>query len=128
MRRWDEEVQLLQEEFRRLPISLEHRAQVWTDRTKAMPFGSITAELAVGLVAYAEKQARMFRELAARARRIEQAPKLGRGKSRRREVKEYDPLVAQDEEDLDGEEDGDGERGEVDSDKELLMGGEVDDD
>ncbi|KAJ7825975.1 hypothetical protein B0H14DRAFT_3088526 [Mycena olivaceomarginata] len=39
-RRWKEEVRLLTEEFRRLPISLEFEADLWQERAKAVPVGS----------------------------------------------------------------------------------------
>ncbi|KAJ6489544.1 hypothetical protein C8R47DRAFT_1071401 [Mycena vitilis] len=138
MRRWDEEVQLLEEEFRRLPVSLKNRAQRWRIRAKEVEVGTIPFELAQGLVAYGAKQARMYDDLADRARRIQLAPKLTRGKGRRRAEAEYDPLMytpPSDNEEADGNEEedeaGDGEegdaRGEPASDEELVLGGEVDD-
>jgi hypothetical protein len=106
---------------------------VWRDRANAVQQETVTSELVQGLVAYASKQAAMYTALAARARRIELAPKLGRGKSRRRVVAEYDLLVAQpDEDEEDDDADDENKRvedqGEIDSDEELIMGGEVDDD
>ncbi|KAJ7908806.1 hypothetical protein B0H13DRAFT_2233210 [Mycena leptocephala] len=138
MRRWDEEVQLLQEEFRRLPISFEHRAALWMDRARAVELQTMPRELAQGMRAYAERQAKMYRDLAARAKVIELAPKLARGMPRRRAEAEYDALALtggeEEEEDADeGDEDleGDGveleERGDIPSDEEVVMGGEMDD-
>jgi hypothetical protein len=40
-RRWNEEVQTLKEEFRRLPVSLEFEAEVWDQRLKDVPVGQI---------------------------------------------------------------------------------------
>ncbi|KAJ7791185.1 hypothetical protein B0H13DRAFT_1454239, partial [Mycena leptocephala] len=57
MRRWDEEVQLLQE-FRRLPISFEHRAAAWMDRARAVELQTMPRELAQGMWAYAVRQAK----------------------------------------------------------------------
>ncbi|KAJ7897985.1 hypothetical protein B0H14DRAFT_3080821 [Mycena olivaceomarginata] len=57
-RRWKEEVQLLTEEFWRLPISLEFEADLWQERAKAVPVGSrVPGPLAEGLWAYATEQA-----------------------------------------------------------------------
>jgi hypothetical protein len=72
---------------------------VWRDRANTIQQETVTSELAQGLVAYASKQAAMYTALAARAWRIELALKLGQRKSRRRVVAEYDPLVAQPDED-----------------------------
>ncbi|KAJ7839295.1 hypothetical protein B0H13DRAFT_2239609 [Mycena leptocephala] len=138
MCRWDEEVQLLQEEFRRLPISFEHRAAAWMDRARAVELQTMPRELAQGMRAYAVRQAKMYRDLAACAKVIELAPKLARGMSRRRAEAEYDALAPtggeDEEEDADeGDEDvkGDGveleEQGDILSDEEVVMGGEMDD-
>jgi hypothetical protein len=137
MRRWDEEVQLLQEEFRRLPISFEHRAAAWMDCARPVELQMMPRELAQGMRAYAVRQAKMYRDLAARAKVIELAPKLARRMSRRRAEAEYDALAPtggeDEEEDADeGDEDveGDGveleERGDIPSDEEVVMGGEMD--
>ncbi|KAJ7720993.1 hypothetical protein B0H16DRAFT_1666372 [Mycena metata] len=132
MRRWEEEVRLLEEEFRRLPISLEFQAARWDDR---------------GMIAYAVKQAALFRDIARRAKATQMAPTVPRGKRGPREPI-LDPLAPScsqpagipgedgesddggddDENVRNGEEDDDEEeRGVVESDEELLMGGEVDD-
>jgi hypothetical protein len=82
------------------------------------------------------KQAALFRHLAARAREVEKAPKLARGKKHQR-APVVDPLAtgmiiddvrADSDEDQGGEEEDENEeRGFVDSDEEVVMGGEVDD-
>ncbi|KAK7019979.1 CxC2 domain-containing protein [Favolaschia claudopus] len=144
-RRWNEEVRILQEEFRRLPIALEFEASMWRWRleegTAADP--ELDAAYTAGLKAYALEHEAMFLDLAARARETEKAPKLARGKMRRR-IAMVDPFV-------DGvpvavEEDRDGDGGDddddsnvanneaeteaipgVEDDEQLLLGGEVDD-
>ncbi|KAJ7923563.1 hypothetical protein B0H13DRAFT_1864713 [Mycena leptocephala] len=141
-RRWNEEVRTLKEEFRRLPVSLEFEAEVWDQRLKDVPVGQIDVKEAQGMVAYASKQAALFRDLAARARNSETAAPVAKGKKHVRAAI-VDPLamggrtaLPWQEEDVDESEDevfqdddGDGEeRGMVESDEELVMGGEVDDD
>ncbi|KAF7292546.1 CxC2 domain-containing protein [Mycena kentingensis (nom. inval.)] len=83
VRRWREEVALLEEEWRRLPLSLAHDETVW--RKRAEDVGIVSdleldagkraeldagkrAELDEGKRAYALKQAHMYRDLALRAR------------------------------------------------------------
>ncbi|KAJ7743970.1 hypothetical protein B0H14DRAFT_3514759 [Mycena olivaceomarginata] len=123
-RRWKEEVRLLTEEFRRLPISLEFEADLWRERASAV-----------------QKQEVLFRDIAAWARQTETATKVARGKRGPREVI-IDPLAplsqqvgtgeATEEGDNDDDDDGlvageepDGERGVIESDEELVMGGEA---
>lgn len=62
-RRWREEVQLLQEEMRRVLVFFEWKATWWRDLECQRHAGLSTA-LCVGLAAYAEKQARMYEALA----------------------------------------------------------------
>jgi hypothetical protein len=100
---------------------------------------------AEGMVAYALKQEALFRDIAERARKAETASKVARGKKRPR-APILDPLQdaigrnkgdeAEEEDDGDddavlweGADDGDGdeEQGVIESDEELVMGGEVDD-
>ncbi|KAF7317935.1 hypothetical protein MKEN_00881600 [Mycena kentingensis (nom. inval.)] len=86
MRRWQEEVRLLEEEWRRLPLSFAHEERLWDERgTTGKNLGATDAEKE-GLVAYAAKQADMFRDLARRAEDIRTAPKLRRGCRRGRET------------------------------------------
>ncbi|KAJ7862019.1 hypothetical protein B0H14DRAFT_3444990 [Mycena olivaceomarginata] len=137
-RRWKEEVWLLMEEFRQLPISLEFEADLWRERASAVPVGAseLNDVYAQGMVAYALKQEALFRDIAARARQTETAPKVARGKRGPREVV-VDPLAplsqkvgtdaAREEGDNDDDDDGlvageeaDGERGVIESDEELI--------
>ncbi|KAJ7798845.1 hypothetical protein B0H14DRAFT_3492168 [Mycena olivaceomarginata] len=95
-----------------------------------------------GMIAYAQKQEVLFRDIAARVRQMETATKVARGKRGPREVI-IDPLAplsqqvgtgeATEEGDNDDDDDRlvageepDGERGVIKSDDELVMGGEVD--
>ncbi|KAF7375725.1 CxC2 domain-containing protein [Mycena sanguinolenta] len=137
-RRWTEEVRLLEEEWRRLPVTYAHRERLWIKRTVAVPVGSIPVAEAEGKIAYASKQSQMYRDLAARAEITRTEAKVARGKKRSVWAPTWDPLLGADENqrarDDDGEEDegvvddeDDDERGDIDSDEELLMGGEVDD-
>jgi hypothetical protein len=139
-------VRLLKEEFRRLPISLEWQGALWAERAKAVSAATGPQEeaYAQGKVAYALKQEALFLGLAARARETETAPKLGRGKRGPRDLI-VDPLAqatwtnygkgdSEDDGDDDAvlmaaadEADADDERGELESDEEVIMGGEVDD-
>ncbi|KAJ7030837.1 hypothetical protein C8F04DRAFT_1186481 [Mycena alexandri] len=143
-RRWEEEVRLLEEEFRRLPISLEFEVVQWEKRVKAVPVGQIDEAIAQGMIAYGLKQAALFCDVATRAKATEKAPPVARGKKRLREPL-VDPLAeattvggieeSEDENEDDddaivgrlGDDDDDDERGTVASDEELVMGGEVDD-
>ncbi|KAK7039763.1 hypothetical protein R3P38DRAFT_2769907 [Favolaschia claudopus] len=93
-RRWAEEVLLLNE---------EHRVLWWEARAKEVPVGSVEVGFAQGAIAYALRQAAMFRTLAAR---LEQR----RGRRRRR--------GSDDDDDDEG-------AGGVASDEEFFMGGEA---
>jgi hypothetical protein len=116
---------------------LEFEAQLWDERLKAVPLREIDVLYAQGMIAYASKQAALFRDIAARAIATATAPSVPRGKKRPR-APIVDPLMdlgnvgldlgeEDDEEGLD-DDDGDGEeiRGIVESDEELVMGGEID--
>jgi hypothetical protein len=131
----------LKEEFRRLPISLEFEVEIWDNRLKEVPVGEIDVREAQGMVAYASEQAALFRDLAARARKTETAAPVARGKKRVRAaivdplamggrtalpLEEEDVDESEDEVFLDDDADGE-ERGLVESDEELIIGGEVDD-
>lgn len=76
VRCWSEEVLLLEEEQRRVPISLQHRAVIWRQRQGERTVND--AALAEGIRAYAEGQAQILEGL---ANRCEQAWKgeLGEG-------------------------------------------------
>lgn len=141
-------MRLLKEEFRRLPLSLEFEAAMWAGRADAVRgrVSTLDGAYAQGMIAYALKQEALFSDIAAWARTTETAPRVARGKKRPR-VGIVDPLaeatrrgggwdVDLDESDGDDDErllaaaeegDGSEEAGEVESDEELIMGGEVDD-
>ena len=63
LERWKEEVDLLQEEMRRVVMFLEWRSQDWLAKVE-VPQGSPTPEVQSGLDAYAKKQAAVYHELA----------------------------------------------------------------
>ncbi|KAJ7462644.1 hypothetical protein B0H11DRAFT_1734840 [Mycena galericulata] len=141
-RRWTEEVRLLEEEWRRLPVSYAHRENVWLQRAVRVPLGTLGTAEAEGMIAYASKQAQMYRNLAARAERIRTEPALKKGQKRKVYQPHWDPIMGPDEgeqrpvgsedeleeDDMEDDVEDDDERGDVESDEELLMGGEVDED
>ncbi|KAJ7025057.1 hypothetical protein C8F04DRAFT_1269664 [Mycena alexandri] len=81
-RRWKEEVRLLEEEYRRILVSFEHEARRWEARVCAIPVGTVETGYAQGAVAYALKQAEMYRDIAARAIVTMTEVRRGRGKKR----------------------------------------------
>nr|GAT44480.1 predicted protein [Mycena chlorophos] len=125
VRRWDEEVRMVTEETRRVPVSHEHWAAVWKGRATRVPVGSIPEQEAEGMVAYGLKQAAMHLRLAAQARTTAAAPKLGRGRRRVHWVPApVDLLAVEDEEEVaedDEREDLEAveERGDWDGDEEV---------
>jgi hypothetical protein len=143
-RRWKEEVRLLTEEFRQLPISLEFEADLWQERASAVQVrvSELDGAYAQGMIAYAQKQEVLFWDIAAWARQTETATKVARGKRGPREViidhlaplsQQVETGEATEEGDNDDDnnrlvagEEPDGERGVIESDEELVMGGEVD--
>ncbi|KAF8177103.1 hypothetical protein K438DRAFT_1939164 [Mycena galopus ATCC 62051] len=138
-RRWSKEVWLLKEDLRRLPISLEFQADVWKDRAQRVLVGTgVLDEVHMQwLIVYTLKQEALFRDMVVHARETEKALKLGKGKKEPRAAN-VDPLLqamAEDgtvqKEDHEGLNDGDNreaeeERGRVESDEEVIMGGELD--
>ncbi|KAJ6518038.1 hypothetical protein C8R47DRAFT_960048 [Mycena vitilis] len=139
-RRWTEEVRLLEEEWRRLPVSFGYRRQQWIDRARAVQVGGVDVEVAEGKIAYALRQADVYRQLAEQAEVTRTEPKLAKGKKRRIAVPSWDPVLGNpgeqteatategivDDADALVDDADDDEQGDVDSDEELLMGGEVD--
>jgi hypothetical protein len=119
-------------------VSYAHREQVWRKRAAAVPTGRIPFAEAQGKVAYAAKQAHMYRDLAVRAETTRTEPKLAKGKRRQVYAPTWDTIIPADNDEISnaGNDEGEGdddaedddERGDVDSDEELLMGGEVDED
>ncbi|KAJ7066666.1 hypothetical protein C8F01DRAFT_1208764 [Mycena amicta] len=134
VRRWDEEVRILKEEFRRLPVSFKYEEEGWKTRAAKVPLGSITTQEAEGMMAYALKQASMYASLRERVEITRSEEKLARGYRRRR----YYPAElgfaselgagATEEAAVDSDSEDDDERGDLDSEEELLVGGELDDD
>lgn len=112
-------------------MTYAYRENMWIQRAVAVPTGQIPAAEAEGLVAYASKQAQLYRDLAVAAETVRTEEKLRKGRVFRPAP---DPVMPLEEEEIQGSddedhnEDDDDEPGEVDSDEELLMGGEVDDD
>ncbi|KAF7367658.1 CxC2 domain-containing protein [Mycena sanguinolenta] len=95
-RRWTEEVRLLEEEWRRLPLTYAHREQLWVQRAVSVPVGSIPLAEAEGKIAYAAKQAQLYHDLAARAEITRTEPKQARGKKRRVWAPSWDPIIGAD--------------------------------
>ncbi|KAF7291253.1 CxC2 domain-containing protein [Mycena indigotica] len=136
VRRWNKEVMLLREEWRRLPESFAHEERVWKKRATSVPVGSIPTADAEGMIVYALKHVDMYYDLARRAEVIRTQPKLGKG-VRRPTQREGRPIGLPAEspalsEVEDAEVDGIIERDESDdqgniSDEELLLTGKIDD-
>ena len=63
LERWAEEVELLQEEMRRVVMFLEWKSRDWLARVEARR-GNSTPDIQSGLEAYARKQAAVYRDLA----------------------------------------------------------------
>ncbi|KAJ7609634.1 hypothetical protein FB45DRAFT_982382 [Roridomyces roridus] len=121
-RRWTEERRMLEEEWRRLFVSHEHRERLWRARGSAVPVGEIDAEIAEGKVAYAAKQANVYLNLRVRAEAVRTAAPLRRGEKRKpTEVIPFGFSASAVEEGngdvSEGEED---DRGDIDSEEELL--------
>ncbi|KAJ6513582.1 hypothetical protein C8R47DRAFT_962737 [Mycena vitilis] len=137
-RRWTEEVRLLEEEWRRLPVTFAYRQQQWVDRAAAVQVGGVDVEIAEGRIAYALKQANLYKKLAEQGEVTRTEVKLARGKKRRVVAPSWDSVLGVEgeqtegglmlggDEGLDDDDEDDDERGDVESDEELLMGGEVD--
>ncbi|KAF7317461.1 CxC2 domain-containing protein [Mycena chlorophos] len=78
VRRWREEVRITEEEWRRLPISLQHLADQWARRARATATTSGDAAVVEGRIAYAEKQRDLFLALILRAEEVRVAVKKKR--------------------------------------------------
>ncbi|KAJ3749798.1 hypothetical protein EV360DRAFT_56774, partial [Lentinula raphanica] len=124
VRRWKEEIQLLQEEMRRCLASLEYQAKQWESLTNIPQFDSLHAE---GAAAYGHKQAAVKRRIADRFRglwasylfmqSIDQAATEEREISRRKRKASKEQEDQDQDEDADDLEDDDG-MGEEDADEE----------
>ncbi|KAF7319998.1 CxC2 domain-containing protein [Mycena kentingensis (nom. inval.)] len=85
VRRWREEVLLLEEEWRQLPLSFGYEERSWVKRAGSVKIGSEDTEVAEGKIAYAAKKADMYRDLARRAEITRTEAKLRRGERRPRQ-------------------------------------------
>ncbi|KAJ7150418.1 hypothetical protein C8R46DRAFT_1043775 [Mycena filopes] len=85
LRRWTEEKRLLEEEYRRVGVSFEYEAKKWEARARNVP-RALAAVDREGAVAYARRQAAMFRDLKVRGEKTWTEEKLARGKKRPRHV------------------------------------------
>ncbi|KAK7027866.1 CxC2 domain-containing protein [Favolaschia claudopus] len=120
-RRWQEEVELLEEEYRRVLVSCEHEARQWEIRAKEVPVGAVDVAFAQGAIAYALKQAAMFRTLASRVKVSMTEIHNGRGRKRARAA----PSDEGDETDDEGAGSGEEDAGAaLNSDEEFFLGGE----
>ncbi|KAJ7865989.1 hypothetical protein B0H13DRAFT_1636845, partial [Mycena leptocephala] len=138
-RRWEEELDVLSAEYLRVMTSFAFEAAVWELRAQAVPIGVIPLEEAEGAIAFARKQAAMFRDLGRRGELRWKEEKLTRGKKRpaqgvplglstmldREEAGEEEERERQRAEEEDEEE---LLRGDAASDEEFIIGGEGDDD
>ncbi|KAK6977461.1 hypothetical protein R3P38DRAFT_3237208 [Favolaschia claudopus] len=117
-RRWQEEVDLLEEEYRRVLISLEHEAKHWETRVTEVPVGSVDVAYAQGAIAYALKQASTYRDLASRVKTAMTEVHRGRGRKR------VPAAAGGEEEEEESESEREGGEGAVNSDEEFFLGGE----
>ncbi|KAF7292055.1 CxC2 domain-containing protein [Mycena indigotica] len=122
------------EEWRRLPESFAYEGQLWAQRAKDVPVGSIPVADAEGMIAYAVQHHNMYQHLSRRAEVIRTQPKLRRGARRARDDQEASIWVGfeageEGEADIDGviERDDDLDDNGNLSDEELLLTGEIDD-
>ncbi|KAF8164054.1 hypothetical protein K438DRAFT_1775752 [Mycena galopus ATCC 62051] len=83
---WDEEVRLLLEEFHCVCLSFEHEERRWRARAAAVPVGMLPLPDAEAAVAYALRHADMFVDLRERGMKRWNEKKLARGKKRARHV------------------------------------------
>ncbi|KAF7319241.1 CxC2 domain-containing protein [Mycena chlorophos] len=121
-RRWDEEVRMLGEELRRIPVFLQHKASWWLERARSVPLGSVSTPEAEGMLAYSLKSAALYQSLAASADRTRTQAKVARGRRTRRKVVVDDPLQPvegdpEQEAETDTDDEELAERGDVDEDE-----------
>ncbi|KAJ7250230.1 hypothetical protein C8J57DRAFT_1521244 [Mycena rebaudengoi] len=149
VRRWNEDVRLLNEEQRRYPISMEARASEWDKRAADVPTGTIPFTDAEGMVAYAAKQAATFWDITKCGAVTFSEPVLGKGHKRPRAPRgdemdvdrelenEGGEVGGPDDSSDDYEEDGEDEElkaelddlwGDIVSNEEYVLGGGADDD
>ncbi|KAJ7846652.1 hypothetical protein B0H13DRAFT_1646562, partial [Mycena leptocephala] len=139
MNRWAEELDILAAEYVRVMASFEFEAVLWDLRAKAVPIGVIPLEEAEGAIAFARKQAAMFRDLKRRGELRWKEEKLTRGKKRPTQAVPLGLSAMLDREEEGEEEERERQRAEEEdkeellrsdaaSDEEFVMGGEGDDD
>lgn len=77
-------------------MTYKHHERLWQERAVAVPVTSIPEAEAEGMIAYALKQAQLYRDLAARAETTRTEAKLARGKKRATWEPTWDPLIPTD--------------------------------
>ncbi|KAF7358018.1 hypothetical protein MVEN_00848900 [Mycena venus] len=122
VRRWWEEVRLVEEEARRLLISLEYRVREWETLLTKLDIDNLNGEDAEGAIAYGMKQAAMYRKLTQAVPVKMTELRLGKGRQRQRVQDEEDEMIGAE----DDEEELDDLHGNV-SDEEHVLGGGADD-
>ncbi|KAF7308658.1 hypothetical protein HMN09_00715300 [Mycena chlorophos] len=142
-RRWREEHRYLNEEWRRLPLSLRYEEELWLQRARLLGTRQLGDETEEGMKAYATKQAAMYGDLVRRAEFTKTEHWAGRG--HRRGKKQAHPkdvaagaaahpvaagngLVGDDWEDEDEEEDSDYDGSDSDSEDEESDESDFEDD
>ncbi|KAF8142761.1 hypothetical protein K438DRAFT_1634899, partial [Mycena galopus ATCC 62051] len=145
VKRWGEEVRLVQEEVRRAGVTLEFRTREWVQRAKNVPVGveewkewgkevpgvPWSFERAKGTVAYTLKQAARLRDIASRITVSMTEERRGRGRKRRMvRDDEWVDANGEDDEMLGEEEEEELEdlRGDEVFDNDFILGGGVDED
>ncbi|KAK7016258.1 CxC2 domain-containing protein [Favolaschia claudopus] len=128
-KRWKEEVDLLEEEYRRVLVSYDYEVARWEGRAKGIAVGVVEEGFAQGAIAYALKQAAMYRDLRGKVEVSMTEIHQGRGKRRLPRAGNVEGGGGNDGDsggDGSDNEGGAGARGDVYSDEEYFMGGEED--
>ncbi|KAF7322733.1 CxC2 domain-containing protein [Mycena chlorophos] len=81
-RRWREEHRYLNEEWRRLPLSLQYEEELWSERARLVGTRQLGDDVQEGMKAYALKQAAMYSDLVQRAELTKTEEWAGRGHRR----------------------------------------------
>ncbi|KAJ7758846.1 hypothetical protein DFH07DRAFT_867964 [Mycena maculata] len=126
VRRWTEEKSLLEKEYVRFGLSMDYETEKWENRAQEVRVGVVDRAQAEGAVAYAKRQAEMYRDLKRRGEMVWTAEKTKRGKKKPRYAPES---LVEEEEEADGQDDEDeGEReGSSDGEDQDEEGGDSDD-
>ncbi|KAJ6454059.1 hypothetical protein C8R47DRAFT_1181216 [Mycena vitilis] len=140
VRRWTEEGEIVEAEYDRVLRSFDSDAALWDARAAQASSAALSPEEKQGAIAFARKQAWMYRDLKARGIITWTEEKLGRGKKRARFVPSFptSELVDREGDRMEEEEEERRRREEEEEDRELLggtasdeefiMGGEGEDD